>query len=308
MKTRFSITSIAFLLFGFSFFLCCSPVYSQGSRFEEGILATRVSFPGTPLGDYFSKLALNESGAGQSKETQKDLKLQEGNYQSLLEGLTEEEKATAGTMMLSAMMTPYYAKIYYSKEKVLAKAVALNYRLESFMNMAEKKGMMTAFSKDETNSFGITFSAEEIKKVWQKEEVKPENYAIQQSPNREPVIGYQCIKTIYTYKKGKQASSYPSANLPYKIIVWSSPQFDASLNFLHPLYLDIPHGILKIEIQYDVKAKFRMVYEVTNAIAKKLAESDYQMKPVENIVDWGENPMAASTGMLSILFSGSEEE
>lgn len=294
------------LLAGLILFITCSSVFAQGAHFDEGILVTRVSFPGSVFNDYFSKLVASEKN-GNAGQNQDDQMAQAKHFQSLFDKLSEEDKARTGTMMMAAMMTPYYAQIYFSKEKALAKAVAMNYRMESFMNMEEKLGLMAAFSKNDEKNFAISFSADQIKKVWQKEEVSPENYTIVQSPIKEPVIGFQCIKTVYTYKKGKQTANNLSSDPPYKIVVWSSPQFDTSLNFFHPLYLNIPHGILKIEVQYDAQSKIKMVYEVVSATAKQLNESDFGMTPTESVVDWDKDPTAASIGMLSILFSGSEE-
>lgn len=292
---------------GIILFLSYSSVFAQATHFDEGVLVTRVSFPGSVFNEYFSKLVAGESNGNSSGQNQEDQMAQAKHFQSLFDKLSEEDKARTGTMMMGAMMTPYYAKIYFSREKALAKAVAMNYRMESFMNMEEKKGLMAAFSKNDGKNFAISFTADQIKKVWQKEEVTPENYTIVQSLTKEPVIGFQCIKTIYTYKKGKKAANILSSDPPYKIVVWSSPQFDTSLNFFHPLYLDIPHGILKIEVQYDAQSKIKMLYEVVSVTAKHLAESDFIMSPTESVVDWDKDPMAASTGMLSILFSGSEE-
>jgi hypothetical protein len=73
------------------------------------------------------------------------------------------------------------------------------------------------------------------------------------------------------------------------------------------LYLQHAHGILKIEIHYDERAKVKMLYEIVNVQAKPLSNKDFLMHNVEPVINWDENPGEASANMLAVIFSSGED-
>jgi hypothetical protein len=221
-----------------------------------------------------------------------------------LNTMTMEERANMGSMMMAAMMSPLYARIYYTDGKVLAKANAMNYSMESLMNIKDGTGNMVVISNDKSKEAAIEFSAANMKKVWEKEEIDADKYEMKFSPDQEQIAGYWCKKVTYTYKErtgiksvfGKQA---------YKVIVWYSPEINQDINFLHPFYFQLDKGILKIEVHYDKGGKCRMLYEVTGIEPKSLSEKDFLLTPVEPVVNWDTNQITASMNILNVIMSGS---
>lgn len=284
-----------------------SVIDSSAPKFTEGILFTRVSFPGNVMNEALMKIDFEK---GNSKEQLQQLQSSTNNeayakkMQESMESMSPEEKAAMGSMMMAAMMSPLYAKIYISGNEVLAKANAINYRLESYMNAGTGIGRMVAVSNDESQNASIRFTSNNIKKVWEKTEVSPEQYTFQVLTEKGSVAGHSCKKAVYTLKNStNQASSPFQASPAYKLIVWYSDDFSAAINFLHPFYFHLDKGILKIEVHYDKKGKNKMLYEVTGSKPQKLNAQNFQLSSVEPVIDYDTEPMKASMNMLAVFMS-----
>lgn len=271
--------------------------------FSEGIMHTRISFPSNPLNELLSSVDFTKGDVQSQLRNLQNAQQNEAyarKVKAQVDKMAATEKQAMTQMMMAALMSPLYTTIYFDKEKALAKAYALNYRLESFMNVQEGKGKMVAITNDNSNSAAITFSASNLQKAWQKESADAEHYNIQWLNVVEKVGGIPCNKVVYTRKAGKNSSGQL---LAYKLIAWYSPQLSNRINFAHPFYLDIPHGILKIEIHYDVSGKNRMVYEVASIDQKKLSAQDFILTDIQPVLDWDANQVQASMNMLNVFMS-----
>ena len=273
--------------------------------FTEGILYTRVSFPGNILNELLSKIDFEKGNIPeQLKELQQATtsNAYAEKAAAQLKTMTADESASMGAMMMGALMSPLYAKIYYTGGKVLAKANALNYSMESYMNTGSGKGKMVVIANDKRNEAAIEFSAASMSHVWEKEKVDAEKYEMKPLPEQEKVAGYLCRKVVYTRKKSEAAST--SLIKPaYKLVVWYAPEMSPDINFLHPFYFQLDKGILKVEVHYDTNGKNKMLYEVTRAEQKPLAENDFAVTPVEPVLNWDTNQTQASMNVLSVMMS-----
>jgi hypothetical protein len=279
--------------------------------FTEGVLYTRVSFPGNIMNELLSKIDFEKGNIlEQLKELQRATasKAYADKVSAQLKTMTAAEKASMGGMLMAAMMSPLYAKINYTEGQVLAKANALNYTMESYMNTRQGKGKMVVISNNKNQDAAIEFSAANMRSVWEKEEVDALKYDVNELAGQEMVAGNLCKKVVYTYKKDAAVSSSRLVKPAYKLTVWYAPQISADINFLHPFYFQLDKGILKIEVQYDTSGKNRMVYEVTRLEPKKLTTSDFAVTPVMPVVNWDTNQAQASMNMLAVMMSSSGTE
>jgi len=277
--------------------------------FTEGVMQTRITFPGNPINELLLAIDLRKGDVQEQLKTLYDVQQSEAyalRVKALIDKMSAEEQQAMGFMMMAALMSPLYATIYFDNEKALAKAYALNYTLESFMNTAEGKGKMVAVSNDKNNAAAIQFSARSLKDAWQKETADAEHYDIQWLKTSEKVGDIVCQKVIYSRKAGGKDKL--GKQMAYKLIAWYSPQVSNRINFAHPFYLDIPHGVLKIEVHYDKAAKNRLVYEVTQVEQKKLAASHFKMTDIQPVIDWDANQVQASMNMLNVFMSQSSED
>ncbi|ANE52940.1 hypothetical protein [Flavisolibacter tropicus] len=277
-------------------------------QISEGVLRTRVSFPNNPMNELLSLIDFSKGNIQDQLRRLQDAQQSE-TYAKKIEAqigkMTAAEQQAMGQMMMAAMMSPLYATINFDQEKALAKAFALNYTLESFMNTQEGKGKMVAIANDNNNSAAITFSAKNLQEAWQKEQVDAKQYNIQWLNTVEVVSGLPCKKVVYTYKGGKDKAGQLVA---YKLIAWYSSQISNRINFAHPFYLDIPNGVLKIEVLYDAAGKNRMLYEVTAIEQKRLRASDFVLTDIHPVEDWDANPVQASMNMLNVFMSQAKND
>jgi hypothetical protein len=272
--------------------------------FTEGVLYTRVSFPGNILNEALSKIDFEKGNVKkQLEQLQKDMSSSTyaARAKAQLETMSLDERATMGTMLMAAMMSPLYAKINYAGHKVLANAVALNYSMQSYMDNEQQKGKMVVQTADRKKEAAIEFSAGSMRQVWEKEAVDEDKYEVKNMPDEEMVAGYKCNRVSYTYKPSQLPSTSPVAKPAYKLIVSYSPDIDKTINFLHPFYFQLDKGILKVEVHYDKAGKNRMVYEVTRVEPKKMTQQDFEVTDVKPVVNWDANPAIASMNILSVM-------
>jgi hypothetical protein len=283
---------------------CFENPNNNSKIFEEGILYTRVSYPGNILNDLLSGIDFSKNNIqDQIRNLQQKTNSTEyaEEIQKKMSTLSEEEKTAMGKMMMGIMFSPLYAKIYVSKKEVLAKTTALNYTMESYMDIQNEKGRMNVLSNNSAEKAAIQFSAKSMKEVWEKEEVGPSKYNIKAIPGTTNIAGYPCSQTIYTYK-----TKTPLQKAPYKLIVWHSNEIGKEINFFHPFYFEIDKGILKIEVQYDHAGKVKMVYEVTGSESKKLSGTDFQLTSINPVLNWDTNQAEASMKILQAMMSSNE--
>lgn len=277
-------------------------------KFREGILYTKVSFPGNILNDMLSEIDFSKSDIQiQMKKLQQKTNSKEyaESIQKKMNLLSEEEKTAMGKMMMGIMLSPLYAKIYLSEKEVLAKATALNYFMESYMDNQTGKGRMNVLSGNSAENAAIEFSASRMKDVWEKEEVGPEKYFMKDIAGTKNIAGYTCNQTVYTYKQTDKSNTFLS-KAPYKLIVWHSKEIGKEINFFHPFYFEIDKGILKIEVHYDQAGKVKMIYEVTGTESKKLSAADFQLTAVNPVINWDANQAEASIKILQAMMASQE--
>lgn len=277
-------------------------------KFDEGILYTKVSFPGNVLNDFLSEIDFSRSDIqDQMKKLQQKTTSREyaEKVQKKMDALSAEEKTAMGKMMMGIMLSPLYARIYVSKEEVLAKATALNYTMESYMDNQNGKGRMNVLSNNSSENAAIEFSATSMKEVWEKEEVGPSKYTLKELPGTTTIAGYACNQTVYTYKLADKSQTALS-KAPHKLIVWHSKEIGKEINFFHPFYFEIDKGILKIEVQYDHAGKVKMIYEVTGTEVKKLSAADFRLTAVEPVLNWDINQAEASMKILQAMMASNE--
>jgi|GEM_PF-3161163 len=287
------------------------PEIVKQQKFEEGVLYTRISFPGNILNEQLSKIDFQKGNITEQLKAWQELsnsKAYADKITTRLNAMTAEERACMGSMVMATMMSPLYAKIYYTPGKVLAKAQAMNYTLESFMNTKHGKGKMVVIANNKSTQAAIVFSADNMRKVWEKEAIDIEQYDMKHLPEQEKIAGYLCKKIVYTYKdkKGNVVSTF--GKKATKVTVWYNADIPDEINFLHPFYFQLDKGILKIEVHYDKMGMFRMLYEVTGMESKPLSEKDFLMSTVEPVVDWDANPLKASMSILNAMMGSTTNE
>ncbi len=277
-------------------------------KFHEGILYTKVSFPGNILNDLLAEIDFSRSDIrDQMKKLQSKTNsvAYSESVQKTMSKLSEEEKNAMGKMMMGIMLSPMYAKIYVSDKAVLAKASAINYTMESYMDNQAGKGRMNVLSNNSEENAAIEFSAGRMKEVWEKEEVGPSKYTLKELPGTTTIAGYACNQTVYTYKLSDKSETALS-KAPHKLIVWHSNEIGKEINFFHPFYFEIDKGILKIEVQYDQAGKVKMIYEVTGTEVKKLSAADFRLTDVKPVLNWDTNQAEASMKILQAMMASNE--
>lgn len=277
-------------------------------NFQEGILYTKVSFPGNILNELLSEIDFSKPDI-QTQLKKLQQKTNSHKYaeklQKQMNTLSEEEKTAMGKMMMGIMLSPLYAKIYVSKKEVLAKATALNYTMESYMDNQAGIGRMNVLSINSGENAAIKFSAKSMKEVWDKEEVGPGNYHMKEITETTSIAGYNCNQTVYTCKQTNKVNTALS-KAPYKVIVWHTNEIGKEINFFHPFYFEIETGILKIEVHYDQAGKVKMIYEVTQAESKKLSPADFQLTSIQPVLNWDNNQTEASMKILQAMMASQE--
>lgn len=284
---------------------------TKHKSFTEGVLYTRVSFPGNIMNELLAKIDFEKGNVPeQLKELQRATasKAYTDKVAAQLNTMTADEKASMGTIMMAAMMSPLYAKIHYTEGQVLAKANALNYSMESYMHTGQGKGKMVVISNDKNKDAAIEFSAANMRNIWEKEEVDAGKYEMKHLNEQEIVAGYLCKKVVYTNNNTGTTDKFGLAKKAYKIIAWYNPEISADINFLHPFYFQLDKGILKIEVHYDTKGKNKMLYEVTRMEQKKLTASDFAVTPVMPVVNWDTHQAQASMNMLAVMMGSTSTE
>jgi hypothetical protein len=277
-------------------------------KFDEGILYTKVSFPGNVLNDFLSEIDFSRSDIqDQMKKLQQKTNSMEyaEKVREKMDALSAEEKTAMGKMMMGIMFSPLYARIYVSNKEVLAKATALNYTMESYMDNQNGMGRMNVLSNNSSETAAIEFSAKSMKEVWEKEEIGPSRYSIKDLQGKTTIAGYDCNQTVYTYKLADKSQTALS-KAPHKLIVWHSDQIGKEINFFHPFYFEINKGILKIEVQYDQAGKVKIIYEVTGTEVKKLSAADFRLTAVEPVLNWDINQAEASMKILQAMMASNE--
>jgi hypothetical protein len=270
--------------------------------YTEGVVHTRISFPGNPINELLETIDLKKGDVEEQLKALQDEQKSEAyarKIKAMMDKMTASEKQIMGKMMMAVLMSPLYATIYFDQEKALAKAYALTYTLESYMNSQQGNGKMVAQANDKSTAAAIKFTAASLDQAWQKESADAAHYDIQWLTVVEKVSGIPCKKVVYTRKKSVSTDQ----KLAYKLIVWYAPQVSKQINFAHPFYLDIPHGVLKIDVHYDTGGKNRMVYQATSIEQKKVSLTNFAMTDIQPVLDWNEDQVKASMSMLTVFMS-----
>ncbi len=249
--------------------------------FQEGILYMKVSFPGNPMAQAFSKLDFDEDIAPQMEAMYAKMSASE---QAALSRTGE----SMGLMSLVIMMTPFQSTLQYRKGEVLAKAEGYGYHLENYQNSIENKGIYYVASRTGENTVTMRYAPSTTGKTWQSMEVYHRDFDISTLDEPEIVAGYSCQGKRYMAKSDRPSDLKMGQAVPQlsKLEVYTSKQMASDINFQHPIYIPEENGILKIIAYFgEGDRATTMVYEATRVQAKVLEDKDMVIRTSTPIYD-----------------------
>ncbi|MFD2034988.1 hypothetical protein ACFSKL_09310 [Belliella marina] len=301
------------MLFTVLFFASCSdedkvptvdPVQDQ---FTEGKIDIDISMEGSPA---LSLLIEIYRQIDPSRDMDEQM-------EEIIAGFTEEELAALmefedsfdengdglGQLgyMMSIMFMPLIDNVVYVKgDEALAKFEALTYRGENKINKKTLLGQYYMQSRwNEANQLSFTYTEEDFSKDFAQTSIDGGLYNIQRTQETELVAGYLCRKHVYTGKSVETA--------PYKLEVWTSEQMPASVNFLHPYYLEEDGGIMKINAYLVNGLAYPIVYQFTEVTPRIVTAQEMSITETEPIYSYKDDEMTIAFQMFAILFGEGED-
>lgn len=216
----------------------------------------------------------------------------------LINELGQRNPFLAFTLVLNMNVATYYIKDHI----VLGKAKGFGWEMENLHDRVNDLGKVVLRTLVTTDQI-----AEEDKEIYASytpsEDLEPGYFGYldhsifdrETDTKQENILGYACQKAIYTLKPEHRPVLgnpdddllFPSATL-YKLVVYTSPQFDETINFTHPFYLPENDGILKLEIYYEESDNPTLVMQPKTISPRAIASTELQVhqgEPVYNIYD-----------------------
>lgn len=280
----------------------------------EGTLTTKILLAGVDLSVLTDNVDYSKGNVQQQmKEAYAKLSAEDIER---LKKLTE----TNPMMGMVIMMTPPKGTITIKGDVAVARTKGMGYEIAHYHNKAKDDAYIyTASLIDANNNATATYkpSAGYAALFAGDKLVTPDQYTIEKLPGTATVAGYNCTRSVYTPKNpgaNKEAAvpGMPAIALQ-KLIVYSSADIPADINFSHPYYLPEKSGVMRIDIYFDKNEKPTMVYEVVNVKKGNVTDAELAVKKTEplfnlnddsKIMEYGMKLMGIMMGGMSSMESG----
>jgi len=271
------------------------------SKFTEGVVYSRTSFPGHLLNDSLKTLDFESGDFVEQYKVIDALK----KHQKSIKGETEQEIKDA--FFVSGMMIlPAYSKMYFTPSKKLIKTDALGYNQETLLNSVDKTGKIFFADRNKTNEGTIHFNTENFKEVWQKYQIDAAQYNMQKTAETAIIAGYPCKKIVYTFggtSRGAGASNYIINLLPTKVTAWYTDDLPPSINLMHTLDFELQKAILKFEVEYDKNKKNKMLVAITKIEHQKLDNEKLELQDSAPVVVFQKDNFESSMLVMQVMMN-----
>ena len=210
----------------------------------------------------------------------------------------------AGMLVMTLMSMPMDFSICTKDQRSVTRYHALNYRGETSADLGKKVGMMFMQSTRADEDITLKYTGEQMQQMG-KQVLSNEDYDILHTKEAAVVAGYPCVKSVYTLKGVADAIAGKSAmqadQKAYRVEVWTSTLIPKSLNFLHPLYVEEDHGIMKLLIIFDKNESLKLQYEFVSVENKTITEADLSIRQSSEVHDAGDQK--AMLGLVQKVMS-----
>lgn len=274
----------------------------------EGTLTTKILLGGVDLSILTDNIDYSK-GDVQQQIKAAYAKLSAGDLERLKK-LTE-----ANPMMgMVIMMTPPKGTITLKGDVAVARTRGFGYEIAHYHNRIKDEAYIYTGSLVDTNNnatatykpsggYSALFAGDKL--------VNPDEYAIGKLPGTVTVAGYNCTRSVYTPKNpgAKKEAAVPGmpAMALQKLIVYSSADMPADINFSHPYYFPEKTGVMRIDIYFDKDEKPTMVYEVVDVKKGNVGDAALTVKKTEplfnlasgNVMEYGMKLMGIMMGGMS---------
>ena len=278
------------------FYLLCAtakPALVKSDRpipFTGGIIYSKVSFPAHPIQPVLKSIDFNSD----------NIPVQ---YSRLKDSVNLDPVGLEDPMFMSAIfLSPVSGKSTFDKDRFLIETQSLSYRLVNLVENDTGKFMISPFNGNSEN-IEVVYDATSIKKIWEKYEINETEFTIQKTGETDVVADYPCKKMIFNFN-GTSRQTLPTrliGNIPWKVTVWYSEAFPPSINTQLPFYFNLPHGILKTQVEFDKAGKNKMVFEVTKVVPKDVNDDDFKITPFILPLNYPAQATKITTGLMSIM-------
>lgn len=278
--------------------------------FTEGVVEMGMYSHGIDLGFFIDNIDFSRDDV---QEQYLDLveNHEEGKqFVDLIQSYTQSNPMLGLALMMNGVVCTYYVK----DEVVLGKARGLGYLFDNYHNAAEDRGQLfvrTLVQTDEIaeadRELSIQYTPSEDLGVGSGGAIDQSFYNRQVSSQKEVVAGYNCNVSTYTLKP--EHIPEPDSDMPpslsmgvYKIVVYTSTDFNKTINFTHPLYLPEDEGILKLEIYFENTDEPTLVMQPNSITPRVVTASEMQIEETQPMYDF--NDLQVAFKLLSIMLSG----
>ncbi len=269
-------------------------MYSHGV--DLGFFIKQIDFSRNDVPEQFAELAENNEEARQ--------------FLALLQEYSSSNPFAALGLMMNGVICTYYVK----GDIVLGKARGFGYQFDNYHDAKNDEGkvfLRTLVQTDEIpaedRELSLTYVPSVDLGVGGGGTFDASMYNRQSSSKSEIVGGYSCDVSTYTIKSQHIPAPDPNNPLPqtpiaYKLVVYTSDAFNATINFTHPFYLPEDGGILKLEIYYDNGEEPTLVMQPEAITARAIANAELAIEVKDPVYSF--NDVAVGWKMLAIMLSG----
>lgn len=297
MKTRIRQILVSILLWG----NVSNTSAQTNTKFTEGVVYSRTSFPGHPLNDTLKTLDFESGDFVEQYKVINALK----KHQKTITG-TQEQDIKDAFFVSGMMVIPAYSKMYFTPSKKLILTNALGYDQETFINSADQSGKIFFADRDKTNQGTIHFKTENFKEIWQKYQIDAAQYNIQKTAETVVIAGYLCKKIIYTFggtSRGAGVSNYIINLLPLKVTAWYTDDLPPSINLMHTLDFELQKAVLKYEVEYDKNKKNKMLVEIVKLEPQKLNDEKFELAEKAPVVVYKKDNFESGMIVMQVMMN-----
>lgn len=268
-------------------------MYSHGV--DLGFFIKQIDFSRNDVPEQFAELAENHEEAQE--------------FLALLQSYSSANPAAALGLLMNGVVCTYFVK----GDVVLGKARGFGYQFDNYHDAQNDEGkvfLRTLVQSDaipeEDRALSLRYVPSVDLGIGGGGTFDASIYN-RQASGKAVVAGYACDVATYTIKSQYVPEPDPDNPLPqtpnvYKLVVYTSPAFNKTINFTHPFYLPEDGGILKLEIFYDSGEEPTLVMQPETITTRSIPDAELEIEVKEPVYSFTDFDVAWK--MLAILFSG----
>ncbi|WP_267740404.1 hypothetical protein [Myroides injenensis] len=237
----------------------------KDKEFIEGALIYNLTIKDSLLSNYISTVASDPLHFDQMKDQFITNLLPEQKVKF------ESFKSLNHNAITQLLLLPFLKnEIYVAGYEVVYKNKGVFSVTELKWNDILDQGYGYVYSPISESQLNFPFSKELIKAELFQTVIDSVNYEIEELQEESSIANYKVNKKVYTKKE--YADNHSPRYLPPKITVYYSDAFNGVINKVMPFAIDIPQGVLKMEIQYFENESYEVVFEAERIVNRKLVE------------------------------------